>query len=89
MQRAPSPPVTLGSSLILYLFKEPTGSVQRPIHRMDGMEFHFRQTQDLCIFSKMLPVLGPTQPHIQWLPKLFPRVKSPGSEIDHSPTSSV
>ena len=51
--------------------------------------FHFRQTQDLYLFSKMLPFLGPTQPHIQWFPKLFPRVKRPGNEIDHSPPSSV
>jgi hypothetical protein len=41
MQRAPSPPVSLGSSLILYLFKEPTYSVQRSSHRLDDMEVPF------------------------------------------------
>jgi hypothetical protein len=34
--------------------------------------------------------LGPTQPHIQWVPgALSPGVKRPGCEADHSPPSSA
>jgi hypothetical protein len=33
--------------------------------------------------------LGPTQPHIQWVPgALSPRAKRPGREADHSPYSA-
>jgi hypothetical protein len=36
------------------------------------------------------PTLAPTQPPIQWiLGALSPRVKPPGREADHSPTSSA
>jgi hypothetical protein len=36
------------------------------------------------------PVLGPTQPPIQWVPgTLFPGVKRPGLEADHSPPASA
>jgi hypothetical protein len=35
-------------------------------------------------------VLGPTQPHIQWIPKaLSLGVKRPGREADYSPPSSA
>jgi hypothetical protein len=34
--------------------------------------------------------LGPTQPPIQWIPKaLFPGIKRPDRQADHSPPSSV
>jgi hypothetical protein len=34
--------------------------------------------------------LGPTQPHIQWVPgALSLEVKQPGREADHSPPSSA
>jgi len=36
------------------------------------------------------PVLGPTQPHIQWVLEDFTlRVQRPRSEFDHSPQSSA
>jgi hypothetical protein len=36
------------------------------------------------------PVLGPTQPPIQWEPgPLCPKVKQPGRESDHSPSTSA
>jgi hypothetical protein len=36
------------------------------------------------------PVLGPTIPHIQWVPgALSPGVKRPGREADHSPPASA
>jgi hypothetical protein len=36
------------------------------------------------------PALGPTQPPIQWVPgALFPGVKRPGSEADHSPPATA
>jgi hypothetical protein len=40
------------------------------------------------LFSTSRPVLGPTQPHFQWVKgALSPEVKRPGHEIDHSPPS--
>jgi hypothetical protein len=43
-----------------------------------------------CLFStSSRPVLGPTQPPIQWVPgALSQGVKRPGREADHSPTSA-
>jgi hypothetical protein len=36
------------------------------------------------------PVLGPTQPPIQWVPEaLSPGAKQPGREADHSPPTSA
>jgi hypothetical protein len=36
------------------------------------------------------PVVGPTQPPIQWAPGAFPpRVKRPGRESDHPPPTSA
>jgi hypothetical protein len=42
------------------------------------------------IFSMSRPVLGLTQPPIQWiLGALSPRVKRPGREVDNSPSTSA
>ena len=35
------------------------------------------------------PALGPIQPHMQWVPGLFPRVKRPGLCVDHPPPCSA
>jgi hypothetical protein len=44
----------------------------------------------LLIATASRPVLGPTQPYIQWVPgTLSPGVKRPGREDDHLPPSSA
>jgi hypothetical protein len=44
----------------------------------------------LLLVTASRPALGPTQPPIQWVSEaLFPRIKRPGHEIDHSPPSSA
>jgi len=41
------------------------------------------------IFRPSRPVLGPTQPPVQWVP-VFPGIKvRPGRAADHSPPSSA
>jgi hypothetical protein len=49
--------------------------------------FYSRQGQKICLFSTVSkPVLGLTQPLIQWVPwALSPGVKQLGRETDHSP----
>jgi hypothetical protein len=51
----------------------------------------FRKKQDIFLYSTASrPVLGPTQPPIQWVPvALSPEVKRPGREADHSSPSNV
>jgi hypothetical protein len=48
----------------------------------------FRQRQDSFLFSETFrPILGPTQSYIQWVlggRVLFPGVKRPECEVDHS-----
>jgi hypothetical protein len=42
------------------------------------------------MLSVSRPILGPTQPHLQWVPGApFLGVKRPGREADHSPPSSA
>jgi hypothetical protein len=43
----------------------------------------------LLFCTESRPALGPTQPPIQWvLEAVYPEVKRPGLEADHSPLSS-
>jgi hypothetical protein len=53
--------------------------------------FYSRQGLGTFFFTTASrPVLGPTQPPIQWVPgALFLGVKRPGCETDHSPLSSA
>jgi hypothetical protein len=43
------------------------------------------RSKDFSFSKTSESVLGPTQPHIQWLPAM----KQPGLEIDHSPSPSA
>jgi len=50
-----------------------------------------RQGLGIFVFATASrPFLGPTQPPIQWvLGALYPGIKRPGHEVDHSPPSSA
>jgi hypothetical protein len=44
----------------------------------------------VLLSTSSIPVLGFTQPPIQWVPRdLYPGVKRPGREADHSPSTIV
>jgi hypothetical protein len=49
------------------------------------------EARDFPVTSVSRPVLGPTQPPVQWVPGvLSPGVKArPGRDADHSPPSSA
>jgi hypothetical protein len=57
---------------------------------MDDRGVGIRVPVESRIYSTSRPVLGPTQPPFQWVPKaLSPGVKRPGCEADRSsPTSA-
>jgi hypothetical protein len=54
---------------------------------LDGPGIESRWRRDFQHPSR--PALGPTQPPIQWVPRLFPGVKRPGRGVDHPPSSSA
>jgi hypothetical protein len=46
--------------------------------------------EDFLLSVTSRPVMGPTSPPIQWVPRDFsPEVKLPGREADHSPPTNV
>jgi hypothetical protein len=48
------------------------------------------RVKSFLLFTSSRPVLGPTQPPIQWVSgALSPEIKRPGREINHSPPSSA
>jgi hypothetical protein len=52
--------------------------------------FECQQKLEIFLFSKLSKlVLGPTQPPIQGVLGFFPRGKTVGLEVDHSPASSA
>jgi hypothetical protein len=53
--------------------------------RVGRSGFDSRQEMGIFLFpTASRPALGPTQPHIQWVPGvLSSRVKRPGREVDH------
>jgi hypothetical protein len=60
-------------------------------HGVDDWGFESRQGLEMFIFTTASrPVLGSTQPPIQWVPGAISRgVKRPGRKADHSPPSSA
>ena len=54
---------------------------------LDGPEIEYRWGRDFPHPSR--PVLGPTQPPIQWVPGLFHGVKRPGRGVNHLPPFSA
>jgi hypothetical protein len=58
---------------------------------LDGRGFESRQGLGIFLFiTTSRPVLGPTQPLIQWvIGDLSPGVKQPWRKADHSPSSSA
>jgi len=68
-----------------------------PVHNQNISRILFVRIQSFAIIYQMgnkppsdgLDV-GPTQPHIQWVPgSLTPGVRRPGRKADHSPPSSA
>jgi hypothetical protein len=54
-----------------------TNSIFVPlVCQLDSFDFRF--------LHPSRPALGPTQPPVQWLPSFLPRVKRPGSGINHT-----
>jgi hypothetical protein len=48
------------------------------------------RVKNFLVSTSFRPTLGPTQPHIEWVPGTFTLgVKRPGREADHSPPTSV
>ena len=57
---------------------------------LDDPGFQSRQGQGGFLFSKASrPSMGPTQPPVQWIQGVFPGVKRPGRQVDHSYSSEV
>jgi hypothetical protein len=55
-------------------------------HGLDGLGFDSRQVKEVFLYPTTLrPSVGPTQPSIQWVPRL----KLPGREAVNSPESSA
>jgi hypothetical protein len=56
-------------------------------HGLDGLGIEYRWGQG--VMHPTRPVLGPTQPPVQWASDHFPGDKRPGSGFGHSPSSSA
>ena len=57
---------------------------------LDGPGSYLDRGRDFSLFHKpSRPAPGSTQPPIQWLRALYPRIKAAGSYVDHFPLSSV
>jgi hypothetical protein len=75
-------------STVTGLVKIRDGSVGIAIRLRDGRQ-GFDSRLRTIFSSDFRPSLGPTQPHIQWVPRsLSPGVKRLGREADHSSPSS-
>jgi hypothetical protein len=73
---------------IAIVFKFNDASIARTVYQRlrDGWPgFNSQQGQKILFSTESRPTLGPTQPLIQWvLGALYPAVKRPGREADHS-----
>jgi len=82
--------------LLLYPFMTPTGRASpsvlvQKVHTFEHLYNNECVVTLLCVQVYVwarIPVLGPAQPPIQWVPGLSPRVKRLGHGVDHPPPSS-
>jgi hypothetical protein len=59
-------------------------------YKMDGPRLEYRQGQKILSFLQPpIATLRPTQPRVQSVPQLFPLLKRPGRDVDHSSPSST
>jgi len=57
---------------------------------LDDTGFQSRQWQVVFLFKKAARrAMGPTQPPVQWILGIFPGVKRPGRQVDHSSSAEV
>ena len=74
-------------SCVLALYCHLTLEIVATRYGLDGPGIKSRWGRDFPHPSR--PVLGPTQPLIEWVPGLFARGKEPGCGVNHPPPSTA